>query len=163
MPILTVTLGELCTLTGTLPATLRSDRLRKQAVAAFGAEHPVLEARVLLADGIAWGVRDELNRAGLQRRAATNIARGFWPEWAEALSWVEHGRRPIVFTAAEREDGAWRCGSGRADELPKFVAEQSPLRRLFCVNIAQLVVDMQQRAAKARLDLSTGNFILPPD
>ena len=167
MPILHVSIGELLQITGTVPATLRSDRIRKHACAAFGTEHPVLESRVLLADGIAWGVRDELSRhglsRGLNRRAAANIARAFWPEWAEALSRVEHQRQPFIFSVAEREDGAWWCGCGRADKLADFVASQPPLKRLFCVNVAQIMVDMQARAKKARLDLSTGSFILPPD
>ena len=163
MPILTASVAELCVVTGTVPATLRSDRLRGQAVAAFGAEHPVLDARALLLDGVAWGVRDELNRAGMARRAAANITRGFWPEWAEALAWVEHRRQPYIFSAAEFEAGPWWCGCGRADKLADFVASQPPLKRLFTTNLAQLMLDMQARAGKAGLDLSEGSFILPPD
>jgi hypothetical protein len=164
MPILTATIGELCKLTDTVPASLRGDRFQGRACAAFGAEHPILEARVLLADGIAWGVRDDLNRSGLLRRAAANITRAFWPEWAEALSRIEHRGEPIVFSVAERrDDGVWWCGSGRADQLPDFVRAQPPLRRLFCVNVAQIMLDMTKRAERLNFDLSNGTFILPPD
>ncbi len=73
---------------------------------------------------------------------------------------------PIVFAVAERDDGAWWCGNARADKLADFVTEQSkqsPLKRLFVVNLARILDDMHKRAAKAGLDLTTGSVILPPD
>ena len=89
--------------------------------------------------------------------------RGFWPEWATALARVEHNREPYVFAVAEREDGAWWCGASRAETLAAFVTEQSPLRQLACVNVPQIKIDIDTRAAKARIDLRSGNYILPPD
>ncbi len=111
-------------------------------------------------------VRDRLNDAGMVRRAAASITLAFWPEWTEALAYVGHPRLPIVFAVAERDDGAWWCGNGRADQLADFVAEQSkqsPLKRLHVVTVARILDDMHKRAAKAGLDLSAGSVILPPD
>jgi hypothetical protein len=163
MGILTARLGELLTIAGLNAATLRSDRLRGIAVAAFGSERPVLEERCLLLDGVAWLIRDDLNERGMPHRGAATVTRAFWPEWAEAVARVEHRREPIVFAVAEREEGAWWCGNGRADKLADFVASQPPLKRLLCVNLADILDGMNKRAAKAGFDLSNGSYCLPPD
>lgn len=162
MPILTARLGELLIIADQNASTLRSDRLRHYAVAAFGAEHPVLEERCLLLDGVAMLVRDELARKGMARLGAATVTRAYWPEWTEALAWVEHKRAPIVFAVAELRGGGWWCAHGRADKLSDFVTNQ-PLERLLCVNLAQIKIDMDTRAAKAGFDLSDGTYCLPPD
>jgi hypothetical protein len=163
MPILTARLGELLTITGLNASTLRSDRLRKSSVAAFGTDHPVLDERCLLLDGVAMLVRDALNAKGMARRAAAMVTRQYWPEWMEALAWVEDRKQPVVFAAAELEGNAgWWAGLGRADKLADFVAKQK-LQRLLCVNMARIKIEMDTRAAKAGFVTSGGRYCLPPD
>jgi hypothetical protein len=162
MPILTCTLGQLLAMTGINDATLRSDRLRNYSVAAFGAARPVVDARCLLADGMAMRIHNDLSGM-LHRRAAAVVTRAFWPEWAEALARIEHRGEPVLFALGQLRDTVWWCGAGHADELPKFVAQQPPMRRLLTVNIARHKFEMEERAKMLCLDLSRGSFILAPD
>jgi hypothetical protein len=162
MPILTATLDQILVLTDTNAATLRGDRLRGNAVAAFGCERPLLDQRWLLVDGVAMLVRDDLSKSML-RKGAANVTRAFWDKWAMALSRVEHERKAYVFSVAEQQDGPWWCGLGPANELADFVKTQPPLRKLIVVNLAQILLDMQRRATKAKLDISFGSVVPPPD
>jgi hypothetical protein len=163
MPILTAQLGELLPICALNGATLRSDRLRKASVAAFGAEHPVLEERCLLIDGVAMLVRDDLNRSGMVRRGAAMVARAFFDRWIEAVSRIEHRGEAVLFAVAEQTENVWWCASGLADQLPKFLANRPPLRRLFVVNIAEIMLNIRARAEQAGFDLSGGSFFQPPD
>jgi hypothetical protein len=166
MPILTARLNELLVMTGINAATLRSDRLRKTSVAAFGVDHPVLEERCLLIDGVAMLVRDDLSRdasrAGMPRRGAAMVVRGFFDKWIEAVARIEHRGEDVLFVVAEQAEGIWWCGTGLAAQLPDFIRNQPP-RRLFCVNIAAILLAMRSRAEKAGYDLTGGSFFLPPD
>ena len=162
MPILTARPNELLVMTGTNAATLRSDRLRKVSVAAFGAEFPVLEERYLLIDGVAMLIRDDLSRSGMLRRAAAMVVRGFFDKWIEAVARIEHRGEDVLFVVAEQAEGIWWCGTGLAAQLPDFIRNQPP-RRLFCVNIAAILLAMRSRAEKAGYDLTGGSFFLPPD
>jgi hypothetical protein len=171
MAILTCSQRELLQLTDISSLVYRQDKFRGQGVAAFGCEAPVLENRPLVLDAVACLVRDsladQLPRTGEQHRnRAAAFTRNFWPEWAEAVAWVEHHRQPIVFALAEREDGQWWVAPGRADTLADYVRDEwkkSPLRTLVCVNVADILDNIDKRAAKHGLDLRTGSVILPPD
>lgn len=166
MPLLTAGLQEILVLTGTSHTTLRSQRRRGTAVAAFGTSEPLLDTRWLLIDGLAMLIRDDLARSGMSMQGATMMTRAFWPEWTMALAHIEHRDEPWLFTTAELSDGKWWCASGLAKQLPEFI-EGMPLekvpRRLFNVNIPQIMLDMEARAEKIGLDLSRGSFSLPPD
>jgi hypothetical protein len=163
MPILTARLGELLTITGVNAATMRSDTRRGYGVAAFGTDRPTTPGRYLLIDGVAWRIRDELDRRGMKRKAAANITRTFFDQWITALSHIEHRNEPTLFAVAEQTEKIGRCGIGHADELAGYIAQQPPLRRLICVNIAEIMLDMRERATAAKLSLAGGNFFLPPD
>jgi hypothetical protein len=160
--ILTARLPQLLVLTGVNAASLRTDRLRKLSVAAFGAAEPILLDRYLLVDGVAWRVRDELAGQGMVRRAAAMITRAFFDKWIEAVARIEHRCEPVVFAVAEQSAGVWWCGTGNADGLADYVRTQSPLRRLFVVNVEQILAGMKHRGERADFDLR-GNFFLPPD
>jgi hypothetical protein len=166
MPILTGSLQEIRALTGVNHATLRSQRLRGTAVAAFGMIQPLLDSRWLLVDGLAMLIRDNLARSGMPMHGAVMTTRAFWPEWTEALAHVEHRGQAWLFTVAEISDGKWWCARGPATGLPKLIQrmrlEDVP-RRLYNVNIPKILLDMQTRAQKAGLDLSGGSVSLPPD
>ena len=166
MPMLTAGLQEMLVLTATSHTTLRSQRHRGTAVAAFGTTQPLLDTRWLLIDGAAMLIRDDLVRSGMFMQGAAVTTRAFWPEWTVALAHIEHRDEPWLFTAAELSDGKWWCASGLAKQLPEFVegmpTEKVP-RRLFNVNIPQIMLDMEARAEKIGLDLSRGSFSLPPD
>ena len=169
--ILTCTQRDLLVLSDTPGTRLRQDRFHHQNVAAFGCAEPLLADRCLVLDAVAICVRDALNRSQLKgiapmgRRAAAMVTLNFWCEWMTAFALVEHKRQPYVFAVAAREDGWW-CGLGRADELAKFVAEQSkqsPVRQLFAVNLERIRLDIHERAKKAGIDLSTGSITVPPN
>jgi hypothetical protein len=160
--ILTATVGQLERLTGIKPVNRRIDRSRGHAVAAFGVRQPLLDTRCLLLDGVAWLVRDELAKS-MPRTAAANLTLLHWPEWTEAFARAEHRGDAVLFAAGEQVAGPWWCGSGPAEDLPGFIASQPPLRRLAITNIAQLLIDMRERAARHGFDLSTGSITLPPD
>ena len=169
--ILTCTQRDLLALSDTPGTRLRQDRFQHQNVAAFGTPEPLLTDRCLVLDAVAICVRDALNRSQLKgiapmgRRAAAMTTLNFWPEWMTAFAFVEHKEQPYVFAVAARDDGWW-CGLGRADELAKFVAEQSkqsPVRQLFAVNLERIRLDIHERATKAGIDLSAGRITLPPD
>jgi hypothetical protein len=149
--------------TGINHGTLRADRARGHACAAFGVAEPLLPDRCLLLDGLAWLIRDDLTDAAMNRRAAATMVMAFWPEWMTAAARLEHRREAVVFAAAEQEGNIWWCGSGLANQLRDFVSTGPLLRRLFVVNVAQLMADMERRAMEAGLDLSAGSFTLPPD
>jgi hypothetical protein len=166
MPILTASFQEIRALTGVNHATLRSQRLRGTAVAAFGTTQPLLDTRWLLIDGLAMLIRDNLARSGMPMNGAVMTTRAFWPEWTEALARVEHRGQAWLFTVAEVSEGKWWCARGPAKGLPKLIQgmrlEDVP-RRLYNVNIPKILLDMQARAQKAGLDLSGGSVSLPPD
>jgi hypothetical protein len=162
MLIGSVPLKTLLALTGINRETLKSDRLRGYSVAAFGAARPVVDERCLLVDGIAMLIHNDLSGT-LHRRAAAVVVRGFWDKWAEALARIEHKNEPVLFAIGQYSETVWWAGSGLARELPLFVANQPPMQRLLTVNIARHKCNMEQRAEKLGIDLSTGWFILPPD
>src|SRR5262249_36994209 len=62
MAMLTAGLQEMLVLTDTSHTTLRSQRHRGTAVAAFGTTQPLLDTRWLLIDGAAMLIRDDLLR-----------------------------------------------------------------------------------------------------
>ena len=163
MPILTLTNRQLLALTNTTANQYRQDKFREQAVAAFGAAEPVLEDRPLVLDAMAMIIRDDLARS-IPRRAAARTVRAFWDKWIEAVARVEHRGESVVFAVAEQsEGGVWWCGIGPAQQLPAFVANRPPLRRLVFANIPQLYSELQNRATKLGFDLSAGKLFLPPD
>jgi hypothetical protein len=161
MLIGSVPLKTLLALTGINRETLKSDRLRGYSVAAFGAARSVVNERCLLVDGIAMLIHNDLSGT-LHRRAASVVVRGFWDKWAEALARIEHKNEPVLFAIGQSSETVWWAGSGLARELPLFVANQPPMQRLLTVNIARHKCNMEQRAEKLGIGLSTG-FILPPD
>ncbi len=163
MPILTARTAEVLTMAGINPASHRSDQARGFGVAAFGAERPVAADRCLLIDGVAWLIRNELDDRGMKRRAAANITRLFFDQWVEALARIEHKDEAVLFAVAEQTDKIGWCGTGMADKLAGYIAEQPPLRRLICINIAEIMIGMKKRAAENRLSLAGGNFFIPPD
>jgi hypothetical protein len=162
MAILTLTHRDLLALTNTSPTQYRQDRFRNQSVAAFGAAEPVLKDRPLLVDAMAMMIRDDLARS-IPRRAAATTVRAFWDKWIEAVARVEHRREPVLFAVAEQSEGVWWCATGPAEQLPAFVANQLPLRRLVVVNVAELMLELQNRADKLGFDLSPGDLFLAPD
>jgi hypothetical protein len=137
MPLLTAGLQEILVLTGTSHTTLRSQRRRGTAVAAFGASQPLLDTRWLLIDGLAMLIRDDLARSGMSMEGATMMTRAFWPEWTMALAHIEHRDEPWLFTTVELSDGKWWCASGLAKQLPEFIEGMPPEkvpRRLYLLN-----------------------------
>jgi hypothetical protein len=162
MLIGSVPLKTLLALTGINRETLKSDRLRGYSVAAFGAARSVVDERCLLVDAIAMLIHNDLSGT-LHRRAASVVVRGFWDKWAEALARIEHKNEPVLFAIGQSSETVWWAGSGLARELPLFVANQPPMQRLLTVNIARHKCNMEQRAEKLGIGLSTGWFILPPD
>ena len=121
MAMLLAGLQEMLVLTATSHTTLRSQRHRGTAVAAFGTTQPLLDTRWLLIDGAAMLIRDDLVRSGMFMQGAAVTTRAFWPEWTVALAHIEHRDEPWLFTAAELSDGKWWCASGLAKQLPEFV------------------------------------------
>jgi hypothetical protein len=97
MPLLTAGLQEMPVLTATSHTTLRSQRHRGTAVAAFGTTQPLLDKRWLLIDGVAMLVRDDLVRSGMFMQGAAMTTRAFWPEWTIALAHIEHRDEPWLF------------------------------------------------------------------
>jgi hypothetical protein len=162
MPILTLTNRQLLALTNTTANQYRQDKFREQAVAAFGAAEPVLEDRPLLVDAMAMIIRDDLARS-IPRRAAATTVRAFWDKWIDAVARVEHRDEAVVFAVAEQSEGVWWCGTGPAEQLPAFVANQPPLRRLVIANVPQLYTELQNRADKLGFDLAAGELCLAPD
>jgi hypothetical protein len=143
-------------------ATLRSDRRHNRTVAAFGAAEPADSNRYLLIDIVAMKMRDQLTDYGLKRRLAANIVRGWFDQWAECVSRAEHSQESMLFVVADTGSDKWFTCFGPAAQLPHFVAtipEQQLPRRLFVVNVAQLMLDIQVRAQKAGIEL--GSFFLP--
>jgi hypothetical protein len=162
MPILTLTNRQLLALTNTSSNQNRQDKFREQAVAAFGAAEPVLEDRPLVLDAMAMIIRDDLARS-ISRRAAATTVRAFWDKWIEAIARVEHRCEEVVFAVAEQCEGVWWCGTGPAQQLPAFVANRPPLRRLVIANVPQLYSELHNRADKLGFDLSAGDLFLAPD
>jgi hypothetical protein len=163
MRILTAKLGDLLTIAGLNAATLRSDRKRGIAVAAFGAERPVSDEHCWLIDGVALLIRNELRRDnGMARRAAAMVVRRFFDKWVECVSRIEHRGEDVLFAVAEQTPTVWWCGAGLAAQLPDFIRSNPP-RRLFVVNVENIMRDMRERAKRAGFDLSGGSFFFPPD
>jgi hypothetical protein len=80
MPLLTAGLQEILVLTGTSHTTLRSQRRRGTAVAAFGTSEPLLDTRWLLIDGLAMLIRDDLTRSGMAMQVRrVKVRRGIRP------------------------------------------------------------------------------------
>jgi hypothetical protein len=104
MPLLTAGLQEILVLTGTSHTTLRSQRRRGTAVAAFGTSEPLLDTRWLLIDGLAMLIRDDLARSGMSMQGATMMTRAFWPEWTMALAHIEHRSRVLRARNSESQD-----------------------------------------------------------
>src|SRR5262249_61446345 len=100
MPMLTAGLQEMLVLTATSHTTLRSQRHRGTAVAAFGTTQPLLDTRWLLIDGAAMLIRDDLVRSGMFMQGAAVTARAFWRAWTLALAPIQHRDRALRFTGA---------------------------------------------------------------
>ena len=59
---------------------------------------------------------------------------------------------------------SWWCASMVAEELPRGLPHlpiEAVPRRMFIVNIAHMLIEMRERAAKAHLDLGGGDLVLP--
>ena len=89
--------SALFAVTGTNPATHRSDLFREQAAAAFGAAEPVLKERPLAVDAVAMKLRDELNERGLSRKLSATIVRGYFDHWIEAVAHADYDGQDVVF------------------------------------------------------------------
>jgi hypothetical protein len=157
----------LMTVTGTNPATYRSDLHRGQGVAAFGASEPVAKDRPLMLDAVAVVIRDELHERGLSRKLAADIVRGFFDRWAEAVSHADHDDQDVVFGVVELDPKIqvdnWICAIGPVEKLADYLMSlPRPQRRVLFVHLRDLLSEIRGRAAKAKLDLS-GRFFVPPD
>jgi hypothetical protein len=164
MPILIAELQQILVLTDTNHATLRSHRVRGTAACAFGTTHPVKDWWLL--DAVAMLVRDDLVRSGMPMRVAAIITRIFFDHWSLALSHFEHLKQRWLFTTAELGRDQWWTARGPAKDLPGFIdklpREATP-RRIFNVDLAEILSVIKQRAEKARFDLSGGDIVFRPD
>lgn len=157
----------LMAVTGTKPATYRSDLFRGQGVAAFGAQEPVAKDRPLAMDAIAIILRDELHERGVPRKHASLIVRGFFDRWAEAVSHADHDDQDVVFGVVELDPKIqvddWVCAIGPVEKLADYLKSlPRPQRRALFVHLRDVLSDIRGRAVKAKLDLS-GRFFVPPD
>jgi len=154
-------------ITGTNPATWRSDLHRGLGVAAFGAAEPVLRNRPLALDALAVRLRDELAER-LPRKHAGAIVRGFFDHWGEGVAYAEHEGQDTVFVTAELDhrahgDSNWRCAIGPFDTLQAFINDlPKPVRRVLYVHVLEVLADIRRCAAEAGIDLSGGHFFVPP-
>jgi hypothetical protein len=157
-------------ITGTNPATWRSDVHRGLSVAAFGVAEPVLESRPLALDAVAIHIRDDLIAGDLPRKLAGAIVRVFFDRWAEGIAHAEQDGQDVVFYAAELDprkfgtDSNWRCGVGPADGFERHLASlPKPIKRVLFIHLLETLADIRRCAAEAGLDLSAGRFFVPPD
>ena len=156
----TFSFREMLILAAENAATLRSDRRHNRTVAAFGAAEPADSNRYLLIDIMAMKIRDQLTDYGLKRRLAANIVRGWFDQWAECVSRAEYCEETMLFAVADTGTDIWFTCFGPAAQLRDFLATEQQLpRRLFIVNVSQLMSDIQLRAKKVGIEL--GNFFLP--
>ena len=169
MSVKSFSFQEMLALTGENAATLRNDRRHGHAVAAFGTAEPSNHGKWLLVDCVAMAIRDELTGYGLRRKVAAFIVRAFFDKWIEAVSKVEYEGRPMLFATGGVDDKTMWAALGPAEGLRKFLELlpeelqpdlQAP-RRLYTVNVADIMDRIQQRAKKTSIHL--GNFFLPPD
>jgi hypothetical protein len=162
--ILTATVREMLALTGTNAATLRNDRRRGHMVAAFGAADTALPGRYFVIDAVAVALRNELVDNGLRLKDAAALVRAYFDHWIAAVAHIEHRQRAWLWAVAETETaGVWWSASGPADEFLTFIKNQPRPKRLILVNVPKVLDGILKRAAKAKLDLSTGSFFLPPE
>lgn len=159
MKILKCTPNQLLILAGVNANTFRSDKLRGQAVACFGA--PDIGPEPLAIDAVALLVRDTLNISGLPRMAAATVTRAFWDQWATAVSASEHGGENYLFALGQLVGGTWWASAGPAERLPRFLDTRPPCKQLHVVNLPAILFEIRKRAKAARLDLSKGHFFLP--
>ena len=157
----------LMAVTGTKPATYRSDLFRGQGVAAFGAQEPVAKDRPLAMDAVGIVLRDELHQRGLGRKLASLIVRGFFDRWAEAVSHADHDDQDVVFGVVELDPRIqvdnWVCAIGPMEKLADYLKSlPRPQRRVLFAHVRDVLSDIRGRAVKAKLDLS-GHFFVPPD
>jgi hypothetical protein len=157
----------LMAVTGTKPATYRSDLFRGQGVAAFGAPEPVAKDRPLAMDAVSIVLRDELHERGLARKHASLIVRGFFDRWAEAVSHADHDDQDVVFGVVELDPmiqvDNWVCAIGPMEKLADYLMSlPRPQRRVLFVHLRDVLSTIRGRAVKAKLDLS-GRFFVPPD
>jgi hypothetical protein len=157
----------LLAVTGSNPATYRSDLHRGQGVAAFGASEPVAKDRPLMLDAVAVVLRDELHGRGLPRKLAADIVRGFFDRWAEGVAHADHDGQDVVFVVVEVDPkiqaDSWFCAIGPAGKLCDYLMSlPRPQRRALFVHLRAVLADIRGRAAKAELELS-GCFFVAPD
>lgn len=168
MGILTTTTSRMLILAGKKPNSYRGERARRQVAAAFGAAEPVLRGCTMVVDAVALCIVDDLAAQGLARRQAAHIVRTFFDRWIEAVSRIEHNNEAIVFTVCELDpavcDGNdMRVGIGPADGVTEFKLSLLGLKRMVIVNVAQIMHDVEMRGRAASLDLTVGDFFLPPN
>jgi hypothetical protein len=159
--ILEATITQLRSLAEVHPDTERSDRFNATSCAALGVREPIGHHFVI--DAVAWKIRDRLNKDGLPRVTAAGVVVHFFDKWGSVVAHYEDHQEPRLFAVAEMPSGMWFASDGLAKALPKFVAEhQPPLKRLYVVNVVDIIEQLYQRAEKLKFDLSGGSLFLPP-
>jgi hypothetical protein len=164
MSIKTFLFPEALILAAENAASFRNDRRHGHTVAAFGAAEPSNTNRWLLVDFVAMAIRDQLTDYRLERKVAAFIVRAFFDKWIEAVAKVEYQGRPMLFATGGVDDKTMWAAVGPAEGFRAFLEllpeEQAP-KRLYTVEVATIMNDIQQRAKKA--GIIAGNFFLPPE